>query len=275
MPTFSVLYRIRSEEVLKVARVRPGGQLQDFADRDPAVFGVAVDPLIPNEPATQIAYDNAITSAATLEMALAARLDAIPGLEITPVEEVQDVLLRKVRATAKAQYFATPTMESKNQWVAASHAVDQAARVVQDRIRNDRLAEITPQETLDRQTAQATRLATRAAWELTYAVRDLSDPTVVGPLRQLGFAKRYIVATNTLQDATQAEIDSWQAAEDEDEKVLDAKQTVQLLKGHPQFRKFTQVLFKAMNQIREDAGLMKWTKPQIATFIENNVSKDD
>lgn len=105
-------------------------------------------------------------------------------------------------------------------------------------------------------------------------VRDVSvEPP--GALRVVGFAKIAEPGVNTVRNATQGEINSFDAAEIDDENNQDAEQTVNLLRDHPQFRKFTKLIFKAMNQIRSDAALAPWTAAQIRTFIENNVSKDD
>lgn len=97
----------------------------------------------------------------------------------------------------------------------------------------------------------------------------------LGPPWQLGFAKYYDVRTNTVRNATQAEIDTYGGGEDEDEKDRDVDGAKEFMKTHPQHRKMIQALFKAMNRIRTDAGLVAWTRPQIITFIDSNVDRED
>jgi len=95
----------------------------------------------------------------------------------------------------------------------------------------------------------------------------------LGDLRVLGKAK--IADAGTVRNATQVEIDTFAAAELDDEAQLDAQEAGDLLKTHPRWRKFAMLMFKAMNRIRTDAGLPAWTKGQIVTFIDSNLSKDD
>lgn len=105
-------------------------------------------------------------------------------------------------------------------------------------------------------------------------VRDISlDP--IGPLRVLGLAKIAVPGTNTVRNSTQAEIDSFDASQVDDDNQEDADRAKDLLRNHPQFRKFAQLMFKAINRTRQDAGLTPWTKPQIVAFINAQVSKDD
>lgn len=97
----------------------------------------------------------------------------------------------------------------------------------------------------------------------------------MGPLRVSGFAKWADPGGNSVRNATQAEINGFETVQDDDEAQMDADEAGELLKNHPRWRKFTMLMFKAMNRIRTDAGLPAWSKPQIVTFIDNNLSKDD
>lgn len=54
-----------------------------------------------------------------------------------------------------------------------------------------------------------------------------------GPRRQLGFAKIGILGTNTIRNATQAEIDFFDDAEGQDEQALDAIQAREQVVKHP------------------------------------------
>lgn len=96
-----------------------------------------------------------------------------------------------------------------------------------------------------------------------------------GPLRELGFAKIALPGSNLIRNATQPEIDTFPSLEGEDEKDEDAQEVKKWALENPRFRKLTALIFKAINQTREDAGLPRWTRAQIMTFIENQVSKDD
>ena len=54
-----------------------------------------------------------------------------------------------------------------------------------------------------------------------------------GPPRQLGWAKIAVPATNTIRNATQAEIDLFDDAEGQDEQALDAIQAKRGIERHP------------------------------------------
>lgn len=98
-----------------------------------------------------------------------------------------------------------------------------------------------------------------------------------GQLRQLGFAK--INDSGTVRNATQAEIDGWQAPEDDDENIQDADDAKALLANHPLFRKafisFAKVMMSEINILRAQAGLPDRTLSQLKTALQNQVSKDD
>ena len=69
-----------------------------------------------------------------------------------------------------------------------------------------------------------------------------------GPLRELGFSKIAEPLINNVQNATQAEIDTFAPAEEDDNNQLDADQGRTLYLIHPQFRK----LFTAFADILKD-----------------------
>ncbi len=75
-------------------------------------------------------------------------------------------------------------------------------------------------------------------------VRDVSGPDV-GPLRVLGFAKIAVPGTNTIRNATQVEIDSFQAFEDADDNIKDRDRAGELGTLHPRWRKLVKAILKA------------------------------
>ena len=87
----------------------------------------------------------------------------------------------------------------------------------------------------------------------TNTVDPADEPPV---LRKLGFAKHADVGGDIVRNATQAEIDTWPAAELDDDNQQDADRAAELGDTHKQFRK----IFKAMlkNIVRE--GNIKATK---------------
>ena len=101
----------------------------------------------------------------------------------------------------------------------------------------------------------------------------------LGPARQLGFAKIAIPGTNTVRNATQAEIDAWAAAEQEDEDLQDAADADSLFMTHPQFRKVLKALVKLLvaeiNTLRSQHSLSARTNAQAFTALRNAISKDD
>lgn len=105
-------------------------------------------------------------------------------------------------------------------------------------------------------------------------VRDDSG-IISGPMRILGLAKHYDLATNTVRNSVQAEIDTYQTNEDDDEANDDAKQAQDLLKTHPLWRKMFGLVIKMVNQTRRDAGLTPWTKTEILNFITTQITKND
>lgn len=73
-------------------------------------------------------------------------------------------------------------------------------------------------------------------------VRSMTEP--IGPMRVLGLAKIAVPATNTVRNATQAEIDAWAAAETADDNAQDAARVADLFANHPQWRKAFKALLK-------------------------------
>jgi hypothetical protein len=120
-------------------------------------------------------------------------------------------------------------------------------------------------------------------------------------LRVLGIAK--IVDAGTVRNATQVEIDSFPAVEDDDENQQDADGAIELFEQHPRFRKmmvaFADILKDEFNILRQwqmdfkaavDAAgnlanlknniaalpdLPERNLAQLKTAIQNRISKDD
>jgi len=112
----------------------------------------------------------------------------------------------------------------------------------------------------------------------TLTRENLPDGTL-GPLRQLGFAKHYVSGTNTVRNATQLEIDTYAAAELDDDNQQDAIRAKDLLDTHPQFRKIlvamADILKDEINILRALHALPDRTLAQFKTAMSNRVSKND
>lgn len=106
---------------------------------------------------------------------------------------------------------------------------------------------------------------------------DLVDITLgdSGVRRQEGFAKVYVLSTNTVQNATSTQIATWASTEADDESSQDASAARIMLEDHVMFRKAFKLLFKAINTTRVCAGLTSWTSVQIRNYISANLSKND
>jgi hypothetical protein len=98
-----------------------------------------------------------------------------------------------------------------------------------------------------------------------------------GDLRVLGFAK--INDSGTVRNATQPEIDSFAAFEDDDENSQDADAAIDLFESHPRFRKmmiaFADVIKDEINILRQQHSLSDRTLEQLKTAIKNRINKDD
>jgi hypothetical protein len=84
------------------------------------------------------------------------------------------------------------------------------------------------------------------------AVRPTNPDGTLGPLRVLGFAKHYIGVGQDIRNATQGEIDTYAAAEAQDEKVLDAARVAHLFETHPQWRKAFTALVRRIVDVTND-----------------------
>jgi hypothetical protein len=106
--------------------------------------------------------------------------------------------------------------------------------------------------------------------------RDTSGEDL-GPPRQLGFAK--VWDTVDVRNATQGEIDGFQAAEDDDDADLDVLDAVQLLDAHPLFRRllfaFGKTITDEINLLRAEHALSPRTYQQVKTAVRSHISKDD
>lgn len=103
-------------------------------------------------------------------------------------------------------------------------------------------------------------------------VRDSSEN-----LRVLGFAK--IWDGTNVRNATQAEIDSFIVAEDNDDKLQDKDGAIELFQTHPRFRKmmiaFADVLKDEINILRATQSLPDRTLVQLKTAIQDRISEND
>ena len=99
-------------------------------------------------------------------------------------------------------------------------------------------------------------------------VRPIVDDWL-GPLRVLGYSKYAVVGTNTVRNATQEEIDTFEPAQLADEDLMDAEAAKQLFQTHPRFRKmmiaFSDIIKDEINILRE------WTR-DLKTATDNATS---
>ena len=108
------------------------------------------------------------------------------------------------------------------------------------------------------------------------ANRDTTGPDL-GPLRVLGFQKHW--DGSTVRNATQPEIDGYQALQDTDESLEDKLEAQRFFDTHPRFRK----AFKAMavlmmdelNILRALHALPDRTKTQVLNALTNALDEND
>ena len=105
---------------------------------------------------------------------------------------------------------------------------------------------------------------------------DIYDPDLNN--RVLGYAKIF-EGSNTVRNATQAEIDNFPIAENDDENQQDADAAIELFQSHPRFRKmmiaFSDIIIGEINILRNEHGLDNRTLLQLKTAIINRVDKSD
>lgn len=109
-------------------------------------------------------------------------------------------------------------------------------------------------------------------------VRDTSG-FLMGPLRVLGLSKIAVPGTNTVRNATQAEIDGFEASQMDIDSQQEANRAKELLNSHPQFRRvlvaMADILKDEINILRAQHGLPARTLAQFKTAMLNRISKDD
>jgi len=123
-------------------------------------------------------------------------------------------------------------------------------------------------------------------------VREVLPTGRLGNFRVLGFSKIYEPSTNTVRNATQAEIDAFEPFEQEDENIQDADGAKEFLTTHPRFRKllvaFADILVDEINILRQQFNdttaevpqlttttFQPRTLAQLRTAILNRINKDD
>lgn len=110
-------------------------------------------------------------------------------------------------------------------------------------------------------------------------VRESLPDGTLGPLGVIGFAK--INDNGTVRNATQGEINGWQAFEDEDENLQDAEDAQFMLTDHPRFRKAFAAMYKEtleeINLLRSEVGRPQRNvnATQRRNQLRGKVSKDD
>lgn len=108
----------------------------------------------------------------------------------------------------------------------------------------------------------------------------LTDPTLAdgdqavdssGNLRVLGIAKIALPGSNTIRNATQAEIDTFAGFQTTDESAQDAAEAINLFQTHPRFRKAFKAIVKLtvdeLNILRGQiigVGTVVWDAPNMA-----------
>ncbi len=102
---------------------------------------------------------------------------------------------------------------------------------------------------------------------------------VQGPLRVLGFAKFANVGSNICRNATQLEINGFDAAQTADDNKIDAQGAIDFFETHPQFRKmmvaFADIIKDEFNILRALHALPNRTLGQLKTAIRNRISEND
>ena len=95
--------------------------------------------------------------------------------------------------------------------------------------------------------------------------------------RVLGAAK--ILDGTVIRNATQSEIDAFQAAAIDDRNIKDAAEAIEYLQTDAKIRRiltaFADIIVSEINILRSEHGLPDRTLSQLKTAIENRISKDD
>jgi len=98
-----------------------------------------------------------------------------------------------------------------------------------------------------------------------------------GNSRVIGYAK--INDNGTVRNATQNEIDTFDAAEIDDKNDFEVIKAINHFEKHPQFRRImialAAILVDEINILRSQHGLADRTLTQLKTAIVNRISKDD
>jgi hypothetical protein len=111
-------------------------------------------------------------------------------------------------------------------------------------------------------------------------VRETLANTRLGPLRVLGFAKIAEPGSNNIRNAIQAEIDTFAAAETDDNDQLDADQTGSLLENHPMWRKYSKALLKTIieevlenGNVKINEMVSQWNQFKADTATASNLAQ--
>ena len=104
---------------------------------------------------------------------------------------------------------------------------------------------------------------------------DVVDESEVlrGPFRELGFAKIADVGTNIVRNATQIEIDTFQASQDDDEAIEGENRARDLIENHPHFRRAFIAVMAAAEEVLPPG--QRRNKGQLMAAAKAHVSKDD
>lgn len=87
---------------------------------------------------------------------------------------------------------------------------------------------------------------------------------VLGPAREAGWSKIVVVATNTVRNATQVEIDGFAAGEQADTDAQDAARVAVVIQSHPHWRRALKPLVRklhagyAASAAKTNAHLQQW-----------------
>jgi hypothetical protein len=97
--------------------------------------------------------------------------------------------------------------------------------------------------------------------------RELLPDGTLGPVRELGFQKIAIPASDLVRNATQGEIDNFESFKVDDDNIQDATAATSFLNSHKRFRKIFKAILKLIVQellersnVKQNAMIDQWNQ---------------
>lgn len=232
----TAFYRKSSNEIIKISL-----KGQQFTEN--SIFSALTDPTIPGLPAAQ----SLVTQRQTELTAAQAALDPLLAVaEVLTAQEQADLTAaQSAEAQANATFTADPTSPNLQAWSVAAAALSAQNKLIVDRVTADKT--LIRQGTPEGQavtTAQVNLRDAKDALHVVVSVRPKNPDGELGDLRILGFAKIADPGSNNVRDATQLEIDTFEASEIDDSDQQDTDRAADLGDLDPITRRLVKSILK-------------------------------